>query len=219
MNLTVVGSENKLTNTNNSVIAGSAITLQADQMVLEGGTINAAGSVTLRPGTAGRAINLGNVTDPSGILSLSDAELDTITTGILQIGDSAVGAILISAPIDTKNTTSMTLINGSSISQTAPITEEALRIDSPGPVILANPNNFVGTLSGNGTNSSNNQIIIDDITAGRLLADSSQTLINEQGQLSSLRLDVLTEAFVALPASPCKGEGQLIQEMTLEGGC
>jgi filamentous hemagglutinin family protein len=223
VNLTVVGAENKLTN-NSSVISGSEITLQADQMVLQGGSVSSAvaGRVTLRPDTAGRAIDLGNTTNPdlTGMLSLSDAELDTITTGTLQIGDSAVGAILISAPIDTKNTTSMTLIGGpSGISQTAPITEENLRIESIGPVVLTDPSNQIRTLSGNVKSSMDNRIIIDDITAANFLADSSQTLMNERGQLSSLRLDVLTEAFVILPASPCKGEGQLIQEMTLEGGC
>jgi filamentous hemagglutinin family protein len=220
VNLTVLGSEKKLTN--NSSITGSEITLQADQMALLGGTVNAvSGRVTLQPNTAGRAINLGNTNDPSGMLSLSDAELETIkTTGTLQIGNNAVGAILISAPIDTEMITSMALIGGpSGISQTAPITEQNLHIESSGPIFLTDPNNHIGTLSGNVTNSSNNQIIIDDTTAGTLRANASQTLVYEQGPLGTLRLNLLTDQFVILPESPCKGDAQLIAEMTLKSGC
>ncbi len=221
VNLTVLGSEKKLTN-NSVAITGSEITLQADQMALLGGTVNAvSGRVTLQPNTAGRAINLGNTNDPSGVLSLSDAELETIkTTGTLQIGNNAVGAILISAPIDTEMITSMALIGGpSGISQTAPITEQNLHIESSGPIFLTDPNNHIGTLSGNVTNSSNNQIIIDDTTAGTLRANASQTLVYEQGPLGTLRLNLLTDQFVILPESPCKGDAQLIAEMTLKSGC
>jgi hypothetical protein len=150
--LTVAGSEKKLIN--NNQINGNEITLQADQMVLAGGSVNAgSGRVTLQPNAIGRAVNLGDSTDPSGTFSLSDAELDTIkTSGTLQIGNAGVGLVLISAPINTANVSTMALMGGpNGINQTAPIIEENLRIESIGPVLLTDPNNDIGTLSANVT--------------------------------------------------------------------
>jgi hypothetical protein len=40
-----------------------------------------------------------------------------------------------------------------------------------------------------------------------------------QNQIENLRLDVLTDEFVILPESPCKGEKELIEEATLQDDC
>jgi hypothetical protein len=136
--------------TNNGAILGSEVILRADQMALAGGTINAgAGRVTLEPNAVSRPIHF-EMPDSLGRLSLSDAELDTITTtGTLQIGNNTVGAISINVPIDTQNVSTLTLIAGQDgISQTAPIIEENLRIESAGPVVLTAQND-VGALAAN----------------------------------------------------------------------
>lgn len=135
-----------ITNTN------GPITLRADQMMLSGGVVIDAGSgrVALLPNTSGRTIALGTVADPIGVLALSDVELDAITTtGVLQIGNANnPGAISITAPIDTKNVETMTLIAGSGgISQSAPIVEQNLRIESVGAVRLTDINNNIEVLS------------------------------------------------------------------------
>jgi hypothetical protein len=87
-----------------AAITGSSATLTADRMNLAGGTINvgsgATNIVSLRPDSAGRLINLGSAADAAvNTLELSDAELDTITAGLLRIGRSDAGAITISAAI------------------------------------------------------------------------------------------------------------------------
>ncbi len=63
------------------------------------------------------------------------------------------------------------------------------------------------------------RIVLDDTIANSLRSDLSPNIINEQGLLGKLRLDVLTEKFVILPESPCKGAGELMKEATLQSGC
>src|SRR5262249_38247006 len=89
--LTAGGPDSTLTN--NALIvtsAGSTVTLAANRMALAGGkgisSLNG-GRVILQPTSAARQIQLGPTTDPTGFLSLSDAELDTVnTTGVMQVG-------------------------------------------------------------------------------------------------------------------------------------
>jgi len=52
--------------------------------------------------------------------------------------------------------------------------------------------------------------------------DSSSILMEGQeaeGSLGSLRLDVLTEEFVVLPEPPCKGVGELAEDVMLKNFC
>jgi hypothetical protein len=66
-------------------------------------------------------VNLGNGTDTSANLGLSQAELNNIRAGTLTIGNSTTGAIVNTAAIDRSNATlgtNMTLISGNSITQT-----------------------------------------------------------------------------------------------------
>ena len=62
------------------------------------------------------------------------------------------------------------------------------------------------------------QIMLDNTVSDRFLSVSGQ-MFDEQDWLGSLRLDIVTNDFVILPESPCKGEGQLMKEGTLKGGC
>jgi autotransporter-associated beta strand protein len=72
----------------------------------------AGGAIVVSPLSAGRAINLGSET--VGLLCLTDAELDRMTTGTLQIGDANSGPILVSAPVDriAGSTTAIILTTG-----------------------------------------------------------------------------------------------------------
>ena len=92
--------------------SGGNITLIADSMDLTG-TIatQAAGTVTVRQLTNGTAINLG-AADGAGVLGLTDAELDTITAGTVQIGDNNSGAITVSAAMTHTNTNAIILTAG-----------------------------------------------------------------------------------------------------------
>ncbi len=77
---------------------------------------NASSTVTLRPYTNGVSIDLGAETDAlDGPLSLSDAELDRITAGKLQIGDANSGTISVSGAISRTAATNIKLISGSDL--------------------------------------------------------------------------------------------------------
>src|SRR5262249_28580301 len=97
--LTAGGAESTLT-INPFQVAGTSATLTANRMVINGAVNVGAGTVPLLASTAGRTVNLGQATDPTGTLSLSDAELDNITAGLLRIGAAAsTGPIQVTAPI------------------------------------------------------------------------------------------------------------------------
>jgi hypothetical protein len=99
-----------------TLTSAGSVTITADKMDLAG-SISAAGQiVTLRPWEASDAIVLGSATDTTNdTLELSAAELDRITAGVLTIGSSNAGAIMISQAIDTANVNTLALITGGSI--------------------------------------------------------------------------------------------------------
>ena len=83
------------------------ITVTANDVALDASsTLVSASTVTLQPQTTSRAINLG--TNTAGSLSLTDAELDRVTAGTVQIGDVNSGAITVSAAITQGNNLSLT---------------------------------------------------------------------------------------------------------------
>ncbi|MFN8354756.1 MAG: BspA family leucine-rich repeat surface protein [Spirosomataceae bacterium] len=98
---------------------GGNLSLIANSMDIQTGTsvsTNAASTLTLRPFAADTQINLGSATDPiGGALSLSDAELDLMTTGTLLIGDATVGTITVSVDISRPAATNMQLISGGDV--------------------------------------------------------------------------------------------------------
>ena len=121
--------------TNNAVISAAAnngeVIIDANNMVLDGGTITAPAGVTVSNDLGGQNIdiNLGGA-DAAGTLGLTDAELDTIsTTGTLQIGNNSTGSIDVTAPID--------LTDGPSIPTVALISGAAIG-GSSGNVLAAN---------------------------------------------------------------------------------
>ncbi|MCX7417987.1 MAG: hypothetical protein NT013_00410, partial [Planctomycetia bacterium] len=88
------------------------VTLTANQVQL-GRTVSASnGSVTIKPSTNATAINLG--TETEGQLSLTDAELDFITSSTVVIGSANSGAITISAPLNQPTINTLQLIGNTS---------------------------------------------------------------------------------------------------------
>ena len=100
------------------------IFLNADTAVINGGGLNTTGIgwVTIRPVTAGRAIDLGTALDLPGVLGLSDAELDRMFTLNLDIGDSNSGPLEVSGAITGFLVSDMVLRSGTEILVRASIT-------------------------------------------------------------------------------------------------
>jgi fibronectin-binding autotransporter adhesin len=125
------------------VSAGGTITFNTDEMEIHtaAATVNSAsGRTIIRPTTGGRTIDLGG--SPGTALGLSDAELDRITAGTLEIGSAASGAITVTAAISPAGTNTLHLRTGSTVSQnpSATITETNLAITAGGAVTLTEAN-------------------------------------------------------------------------------
>ena len=126
------------------ILTGSnnAITINADSVQIGGsGTINSGtATTTINTRTAGTFINLGGADVLTGsplTLGLTDAELDLITAGTLQIGNSNSGAVTVSAAISHANHLSLT--TGAGVSGSGGLTlgsGENLGITSGGAVNL-----------------------------------------------------------------------------------
>jgi hypothetical protein len=119
-----------------------------DRMDLAG-TITATGqTVFIRPTSFG-AIDLGSSSNAAvNTLELSDAELDGISANLLRIGSSGGATIAISAPISPAGSSTLHLLSGSSLSQSAsaPLTVQNLAINAGGTVGMLQ-NNDVDTLA------------------------------------------------------------------------
>ena len=73
-----------------------------------------ANALTLRQKTNGQALNLGGA-DSATQLGLTDAELDLITAGTLNLGESNSGAITVSSSISRTAATILNLVSGANI--------------------------------------------------------------------------------------------------------
>lgn len=98
------------------------VRLSVDDLMMDpasAGIQTAAGteSVVINTYTAGRAISLG--LDVPGQLGLTDTELDQIQAAMLEVGSSTAGSISIAGPIDPTYVSSMSLMTGGDVSQTA----------------------------------------------------------------------------------------------------
>ena len=95
-NYTAPGAKVQTTGAGQISLAADSMDLSTTDVLIDAGIHN----VTLRPKTAGTAMDLGstNFTTP-GVLELSDAELDRVTAGTLTLGGPTTGAITLSAPL------------------------------------------------------------------------------------------------------------------------
>ena len=109
--------------TTDGIITASAagIAVLADNINLASTTsISTGGSVLIGPRTAGYQVDIG--TETAGKLSLTDAELDTVTaSGLLTLGDSAAGDVTISSSITRSSSTNLRLLSNANVFQDASI--------------------------------------------------------------------------------------------------
>ncbi len=128
--------------------SGEYVHIVADKMVLAG-SISATGqTVTLRPHAAGTTVTLGSTTDnTANTLELSDAELDRITAGTLVIGSSSSGPLTISQTIAPANASTLHLISGGAVTQTASVQVANLAVEANGAVSLGLSGNDVDVVA------------------------------------------------------------------------
>jgi len=100
------------------------VTVNADVMniAIDSGITANVGTVTLRPQTTGRQIDLGTLSDAGLVLGLSDAELDRITADSLVIGGDNAGTIRVTAAISPAGAPALTLLGGGDIWLNASVT-------------------------------------------------------------------------------------------------
>ncbi|MCY2936517.1 MAG: hypothetical protein NT172_20420, partial [Planctomycetota bacterium] len=182
------------------------ITLTANSLNLVG-TVNAttAGNVLIQ--TFGAGVNLGNGTDTSANLGLSQTELDLITAGTLTIGNSSTGAIVNTAAISRNNATlgtNLTLISVSSITQTGAgnltISGTANFVSSgsgtAGNITLGNATNNFGTVTTSGSNVTINDTdaLILGVTTATNLTVTTVGAVTQSGAATVTGIASLTNS-------------------------
>ncbi len=125
------------------------VNIAADDVVLvapatiSGGT----GVVTIRPVTAGRAVDLG--TNTAGQLGLTDSELDLVTAGVIRVGNASSGNITITASIDTANTNQLELVTGGAIGDGAGAALTETRLGLTAATGIGTLDNFINAAVSN----------------------------------------------------------------------
>lgn len=156
------------------------ITLVGDSMNLAGAIGATTNAVTLEPQTTSAAIDLG---DTSGILNLSQADLNTVTAGTLQIGTSTdTGQITVAAMSVPSTVTNLDLVTGRNISVNAALTATG----SQTITLTANPS---GLTSGNFDGI--------DVNAGITSADGAILLNGNAGTGGSYGILVATSTSIS----------------------
>lgn len=117
-------------------LGAGSVTVGADQIAIDNTAIINVGanSVTLKPNSAGKVMNLG-AADSATALGLTDAELDRVTAGTLVIGASNLGGLVVSEPIARPSATNIVLRPGNSttlLSGSISTNGGTLVIDNPG---------------------------------------------------------------------------------------
>jgi hypothetical protein len=143
---------------------GGNITLIANSMSISADVSTPSGnSVTLRPYTNGVQINLDFAIDPiGGPIRLTDTELDSITTGTLNIGNVNTGNITVSAAITRPVSTVINLTTGGQVNLSASALNSA-----GGNVNIDAPNGTNPTATGTDVNTGASSTL--DFTAGNKL--------------------------------------------------
>jgi autotransporter-associated beta strand protein len=145
-NISLAASNVNATATGAVTVSGAGtISIFANNLDLAAGsTLSAAGTVSFATVSAGRAVDLG--TNTEGKLSLTDAELDRVTAGTLQIGDSNSGAITVSSAITHAN--HLSLATGAGVSGAGALTLAAgknLGVTANGAINLSGAITVPGT--------------------------------------------------------------------------
>ena len=164
VNLTVGGTNAHVENEmfNNAAISGNTVTLTADRMVLDAGTINTGGTaatdiVILDRFTHGRGIDLGPTDDAPGTLHISQAEVATITAGELTIGSFTAGTLFVEDPVNLSSFASAALLDNGLIGEAGAggVTATNLDVSATLGVDMEIPTNTItGALAGGSTRGS-----------------------------------------------------------------
>ncbi len=145
---------------------GAAISMEAFDMAIDGtASINSGASRT----TLLAAVGTTSLGDTTLNLNLSDAELDTITANVLQIGDATTGALQVLGAISPANTATMRLQSAGSITDSAAggITIANLRVQAGTSAILDAAGHDVDAISIDGGGGSTvNYTDGDDLVLG-----------------------------------------------------
>ncbi len=166
---------NTLLTVNQPITAGGNVVLQFDNMALNASVDPAAVAshrVTLEPFSNGQLINLGGA-DATGTLGLTNTELNEVTAGVLQVGNSTSGAVTVSGAITPANVPTLDLETGNAVTETTnptpgTLTVPDLVIRAFGPVMLTNANDVTGPLAVNinGAGEGLNFTNADSLTVG-----------------------------------------------------
>lgn len=178
----------------NIQVTGATTAITADDMDLQG-TITATGqTVLLQPNANNQLIDVGSAgTTANGTLELSDPELDRVTATTIQVGRASAGALTVSLPINTANTSILHLITGSTVSQsgTGAITETSLAITAGGAVSMNTNANTVSNLAIstttgniNFTNNTTLSVTTVDTVTGISTAAGNVLLTNTSGDVT-----------------------------------
>lgn len=134
---------------------GGNITLASSGLELDGTVASVPGITTLTNSTPGAPIDLGESSQTVGTLGLPQDTLNQVQASLLRIGDPSVGAITISAPVQTPTSSPLSLINNDAIGELngGSLIADGLRISSTGSVSITSGSNSVGILAANVTGS------------------------------------------------------------------
>jgi hypothetical protein len=169
------------------------ITLVSDGLnidsVSQPGKINAGTqTVTIHPHTAGSAINLGGV-DTNGMLGITDAELDRVFAGALNVGDNSSGSISVTSNITRTVSTNMRLTTAGDVLLSGGL------INTGGGSLLLDPGaspHSVQTVQAGVDATANTVTLGGDlaIAINGTVVDSGYTQLNIQGNvnLSGMKL-------------------------------
>ncbi len=173
---------------------GADITLTTDNVDLAASLDAGTGRVKIAPLTAGRAIHFGN-TELAGEVNLSDAEVDQITAGVLQVGDATAGRIEFSGTsngglITPANVDTVHLITGHYV-------DDGSDDNTGGGIRVANLAIEAGGASLIATNQSvemfnNNSGVRSDVETLAIRSDEGRIRFRDAGQSGGLGLTIGT---------------------------
>ena len=176
----------------NAVFSNSGnVRIEADDINIasaSGITTSQGGAVNVLNQTTGYDVDLGSAVDTTAsTLELSDAEFNRIFTPTVRVGDQTdTDDIRISSAVSLSgNAQTLALIGGNTISQTASLTAESLRVRSANSTTLNNASNDVDRLSARTTGGGASVVFTDadaleigtvDGVGGVITADGPITL-------------------------------------------
>ena len=129
------------------------ILLTGDAIVINKAVNSGTAKTVLEPASPGQAITIGGANGP-GVLGLTQAELNRITAGVVQIGSSTAGPITIAAPLtNLTGTNVLTLDTAGNVSQSlfGSLAIPDLSVQSGGSVALTNSKNDVSVIAASTT--------------------------------------------------------------------